>query len=267
MGLDPVPPRLKVVDSVLGEFILTNAGPWPYYTTPAPATCHYRWCGEYDYDVPGSLYGSGRINLAMLVHQPSSAVSNFWLRIFATMPTPGASAIGCGGAKTHGATSGGWCDPAHWLLDWGNPVSRPADLDDFTPAAFSGPLPPAGSWTATQNYSRRGTHPGYELGHFFGQPSCVFYNRVVNYVVTPLYDEPEYPPLATQAGNLLGSTARFIASGGATVSQEEYDRRRAICLACPTRRYVAAQDRCEACGCYLSVKPWGKAESCPDGHW
>lgn len=78
---------------------------------------------------------------------------------------------------------------------------------------------------------------------------------------------PAYPPLATQAANALGSAAKFVASGGATVSQEEFDRRRVICQACPTRRYVADEDRCEACGCYLAVKPWGKAESCPDGHW
>lgn len=79
--------------------------------------------------------------------------------------------------------------------------------------------------------------------------------------------QPEYPSLAKQAANALGSAARFVASGGATVSQEEFDRRRAICLACPSKRYVAAEDRCEACGCYLAIKPWGKSERCPEGHW
>lgn len=78
---------------------------------------------------------------------------------------------------------------------------------------------------------------------------------------------PEYPSFATQAANLAGSAARFVASGGATVDQAEFARRRAICLACPTKRYDADQDRCRACGCFASIKPWGKAESCPDGHW
>lgn len=81
--------------------------------------------------------------------------------------------------------------------------------------------------------------------------------------------EPEsaYPPLAAQAKNLAGSVVRFVASGFATVDQSEFDRRRAICLACPTGRYDAAEDRCRACGCNVSIKPWGKAEACPDGHW
>lgn len=80
--------------------------------------------------------------------------------------------------------------------------------------------------------------------------------------------EPEYPPLAKQVANALGSAAKFAASGLATVDQAEYERRRAICTQpCPTERYVAAEDRCEACGCHLSIKPWGKAEKCPEGHW
>jgi len=77
----------------------------------------------------------------------------------------------------------------------------------------------------------------------------------------------EYPSIAAQAGNLAGSVLRFIAAGGATVPREEYDRRRSICPACPTDRYDPEQDRCSACGCYASVKPWGTAEACPDGHW
>lgn len=79
--------------------------------------------------------------------------------------------------------------------------------------------------------------------------------------------KPAYPPLARQAASAVASAVRFVADGFATVSQEEFNHRRAICEACPTRRYVADEDRCEACGCYLSIKPWSKVESCPDGHW
>lgn len=78
---------------------------------------------------------------------------------------------------------------------------------------------------------------------------------------------PVYPTLAAQAVNLAGAAVRFVASGLATVDQAEYDRRRSVCLACPTGRHDAEADRCSACGCYLAVKPWSKAESCPDGHW
>ena len=83
----------------------------------------------------------------------------------------------------------------------------------------------------------------------------------------PPAEPPVYPSTVRMAANLVGSAVRFLASGGATVPREEYERRRAICLACPSGRYDAEQDRCTACGCYASVKPWGKAESCPEGHW
>jgi hypothetical protein len=75
------------------------------------------------------------------------------------------------------------------------------------------------------------------------------------------------PPLATQAANLAGAAARFVASGLAVVDREEYDRRRAVCRACPTGHHDADQDRCRACGCSLAAKPWARAEDCPKGHW
>jgi len=78
---------------------------------------------------------------------------------------------------------------------------------------------------------------------------------------------PVYPPLATQLANVAKAAGWFVASGLETVSQEEYERRRGICRACPTGRYVEADDRCLACGCHLAIKPWSKAERCPDGHW
>ena len=76
---------------------------------------------------------------------------------------------------------------------------------------------------------------------------------------------PAYPPLATQARNLAGAVGRFVASGLKTVSKREYRRRRAICEGCPL--YDAAQARCTQCGCSVAVKPWSKAEHCPEGKW
>lgn len=78
---------------------------------------------------------------------------------------------------------------------------------------------------------------------------------------------PAYPSIATQAANLAGAAVRFVASGLAIVDQAEFDRRHATCEACPSGLYDAEQDRCRACSCYLAVKPWSKAESCPKGHW
>lgn len=73
---------------------------------------------------------------------------------------------------------------------------------------------------------------------------------------------PAYPSLLTQAGNAVKAAARFVASGGAIVTQAEYDRRRGICEGCPF--FDAEQDRCKLCGCAISLKPWSSAEKCPD---
>jgi hypothetical protein len=78
-------------------------------------------------------------------------------------------------------------------------------------------------------------------------------------------EPPAYPPLATQAANLLGAAARFVGSGCATVDQAEFDRRRAVCSACPN--LDAESDRCRVCACFLAVKPWMKTERCPEGRW
>jgi hypothetical protein len=74
-----------------------------------------------------------------------------------------------------------------------------------------------------------------------------------------------YPSLFTQAKNLAGSAGRFVASGFAMVDQAEFDRRRGICEVCPN--LDRERDRCRVCSCYLAVKPWGKAERCPEGRW
>ncbi|WP_165073325.1 hypothetical protein [Paludisphaera rhizosphaerae] len=77
--------------------------------------------------------------------------------------------------------------------------------------------------------------------------------------------EPAYPPFAVQAVSAVKAAARFVASGCETVDQSEFDRRKAICEACPN--YQAADDRCLLCGCMLSIKPWSAVESCPDARW
>jgi hypothetical protein len=77
--------------------------------------------------------------------------------------------------------------------------------------------------------------------------------------------ETSYPSVATMVGNALGAAGRFVASGLQTVAPEEFERRHAICEACD--QFVAAEDRCRACGCWLAIKPWGARESCPIGKW
>jgi hypothetical protein len=76
---------------------------------------------------------------------------------------------------------------------------------------------------------------------------------------------PSYPPVAEQIGNALAAAGRFAASWFATVDRSEFERRRSICMGCPFMD--KAQDRCTRCACFLAVKPWIKAESCPEGKW
>lgn len=79
----------------------------------------------------------------------------------------------------------------------------------------------------------------------------------------------EFPSLATQAVNAMGAAGRavgaFLTGQAVMVDQAEHDRRMAICEACP--ELDRERNKCRACGCYLSIKPWGARESCPRGKW
>ena len=51
-------------------------------------------------------------------------------------------------------------------------------------------------------------------------------------------------------------------------------KRTMICKQCPSNKYIADQDRCQVCGCYIKksiIGTPGKAtlakEKCPKGHW
>jgi hypothetical protein len=81
----------------------------------------------------------------------------------------------------------------------------------------------------------------------------------------PPREPTAYPSVLAQLGNAAGALGRFVASGCETVDRAEHDRRRAICSACP--HLDAEADRCRLCACYLALKPWSKAEQCPDGRW
>jgi len=76
-----------------------------------------------------------------------------------------------------------------------------------------------------------------------------------------------FPPLMTQAVSLAKAAGNFIASGFQTTDAAEFERRYAICKACPTGMYSAASDKCRKCGCLLKAKLRSAVERCPDGHW
>jgi hypothetical protein len=68
-----------------------------------------------------------------------------------------------------------------------------------------------------------------------------------------------FPPLATQAANLAGTVARFVASGGELATPEERARRLAICEGC---EFFKGR-RCVKCGCRLRAKVAMASEHCP----
>ena len=76
-----------------------------------------------------------------------------------------------------------------------------------------------------------------------------------------------YPSKLQMAANLITAAVDFVASGCEVVDREEYDRRRAICKACPSGLYVAREDACLACGCNMRAKSRGAAWKCEKGHW
>jgi hypothetical protein len=81
-------------------------------------------------------------------------------------------------------------------------------------------------------------------------------------VVSEATGQPiEYPSVATQVGNALGAAARFVASGGAVVSEEEQARRLAICGQC--EHFDAEAGRCKVCGCIARWKARLATEHCP----
>jgi Family of unknown function (DUF6171) len=79
----------------------------------------------------------------------------------------------------------------------------------------------------------------------------------------------QYPSLAQQAKNAAVAAGSVIASivrrEPVAVSQEEQDRRLAICHACEF--WDAAQGRCSKCGCFGAWKTWLASQRCPIEKW
>ena len=79
----------------------------------------------------------------------------------------------------------------------------------------------------------------------------------------------EYPSLIQQAKNAVQAAGSVVASvvRGETisVSQEEQDRRLAICHVCEF--WDASQQRCSKCGCFGQWKTWLSSQQCPVGKW
>lgn len=78
----------------------------------------------------------------------------------------------------------------------------------------------------------------------------------------------QYPSIGQQVVNAAGAAGRVVratvAGKQVLVSDEERDRRQAICDVCP--EWDAQQRRCTKCGCG-GIKLAFATESCPIGKW
>lgn len=85
------------------------------------------------------------------------------------------------------------------------------------------------------------------------------------------YEPPkiEYPSLFQQSKNVaqaIGSVVESIVQGKAvSVSEEEQDRRLAICHVCEF--WDSKQQRCSKCGCFGAWKTWLSSQKCPIDKW
>ena len=79
----------------------------------------------------------------------------------------------------------------------------------------------------------------------------------------------EYPSFVQQAKNVTAAIATTIASvvrgEPIHVSQEEQDRRLAICHICEF--WDSGQGRCSKCACFGQFKTWLASQECPIGKW
>ena len=94
-------------------------------------------------------------------------------------------------------------------------------------------------------------------------------NKLKNILQSNANKQQQMPSTFQMAKNLASTalnTVKSVAVGqGFNVSQEEADKRKAICDQCPFLN--KNQDRCTKCGCYMAVKTYLRASNCPIGKW
>jgi hypothetical protein len=76
--------------------------------------------------------------------------------------------------------------------------------------------------------------------------------------------QPPLPGLLRQGLNLITAVAQHVATGMQSSDSETYQKRMAICKACPKLR---PDNRCSGCGCFMNVKASWDEQKCPDGKW
>jgi len=82
----------------------------------------------------------------------------------------------------------------------------------------------------------------------------------------PPVKEQRKPSILEKGANFIKSAAKHVAGGMKIVSQEEMDRRMAICAGC---EFFTGGDRprCSKCGCHLKIKTRWESAHCPINKW
>jgi len=85
----------------------------------------------------------------------------------------------------------------------------------------------------------------------------------------PRQQEEKMPSVIDMAKNLATTaveTIKTVAVGNsANLTQEEAQKRKNICNTCPS--FNKSQERCTKCGCYMAIKTYLRAATCPLGKW
>jgi hypothetical protein len=81
-------------------------------------------------------------------------------------------------------------------------------------------------------------------------------------------DTVQSPTAVELAGNFAGAMAKWTAAGFPTLTQAQYDERKAVCDACPQWDATAylGLGKCKACGC-TRFKRWLFTEKCKLDLW
>jgi hypothetical protein len=87
----------------------------------------------------------------------------------------------------------------------------------------------------------------------------------------PIQERIVYPPMGKQMMNFVGAMGRvgsaIVKREQVLATQEEYDRRWAICKTNACGRFDAKCNRCLECGCKLAAKLRLQTEHCPLDFW
>ena len=80
------------------------------------------------------------------------------------------------------------------------------------------------------------------------------------------YKMPTVTQMAKNVVQTTVDTVKTVAAGNsATLNEQEVNKRKAICDGCDA--FNKAQQRCTKCGCYMAVKTYLRAATCPLGKW